>query len=83
METESKKLAIIYIMLILLRYGGRDEYLTQEQLARILEEERGIRLERKTVGRDIALLRDVFNELGYVTESCKSGTRVRKRRNTV
>ena len=83
METENKKLAIVYIMLILLRYGRRGEYLTQEKIARILEEERGIKLERKAVGRNIALLRGIFDELGYETESCKSGTRVRKRRDTV
>ncbi len=55
---EPKKLALIRILQILERHSDRSHPLTQEQIASHLEDDYGIVIERKAVGRNISLLRE-------------------------
>lgn len=58
---EAKKLLIIRIMQILERYSDANHPLTQEEIIKKLYEHYGIEAERKAVGRNIALLKDMFD----------------------
>ena len=55
---ENKKLALLRIYQILYKYSDCDHPLKQEDLIRLLDNEYGIPLERKAVGRNLALLKD-------------------------
>lgn len=67
---EPKKLALIRILDILKFYSDVDHPLTQEEIIDYLESDYGIVIERKTVGRNISLLK----EAGIDIESDKRGT---------
>ncbi len=67
---EKKKLALIRILQILEKNSDYDHPLKQSDIAAILEEEYGITLERKAVGRNIALLKDA----GFEIESRRAGS---------
>ena len=69
-ELEPKKLALIRILQIFERYSAFDHPLRQEDIGRYLEEDYGIVIERKAIGRNISLLR----EAGYDIESTRSGS---------
>ena len=67
---EPKKLALIRILQILQKYSDRDHPLKQEEIASRLDTEYGIVIERKAVGRNVALLKDA----GYEIESGRNGS---------
>ena len=58
MALEPKKLALLRIWQILKDYSDYDHPLTQEQLAEKLVNDYDIEIERKAIGRNIALLKD-------------------------
>ncbi|MEE3362813.1 MAG: transcriptional regulator [Anaerovoracaceae bacterium] len=72
---EPKKLALIRIWQILKEYSDYDHPLTQEDISRRLENDYGITIERKTIGRNISLLR----EAGADIESTRGGSYLRGR----
>lgn len=57
---EAKKLLIIRIMQILEYYSDVNHPLTQEDIIKKLYDDYGIEAERKAIGRNIALLQDMF-----------------------
>lgn len=57
---EAKKLLIVRIMQILEYYSDVNHPLTQEDIINKLYEDYGIEAERKAIGRNIALLQDMF-----------------------
>ena len=67
---EPKKLALLRIWQILKEYSDADHPLTQEDIARHLEKDYGIVIERKAIGRNISLLK----EAGIEIESQRSGS---------
>jgi predicted DNA-binding transcriptional regulator YafY len=69
-DFEPKKLALVRILQILQKYSDCDHLLTQEQIAERLQNEHGITLERKAVGRNISYLQ----EAGYDIISVKGGS---------
>ncbi len=66
---EPKKLALIRIWQILKDYSYDRHPLTQEHIANLLDQDYGIVLERKPIGRNISLLK----EAGAYIESQRSG----------
>ena len=69
-ELEPKKLALIRILQIFEKYSDFDHPLKQEDIARYLEEDFGIVIERKAIGRNISLLK----EAGYDIEQTRAGS---------
>lgn len=61
---ESKKLALLRIWQILLKHSDYDHPLTQEDIIKYLENDYGIEMERKAVGKNIADLRDAGIDIG-------------------
>lgn len=59
---ESKKLALLRILHILERYSDAQHPLTQEEIVRKLEEDYGIVVDRKLVGRQLSLLMEVYGD---------------------
>ncbi len=59
-SSEAKKLLIVRIMQILEYYSDVNHPLTQEDIIRKLYDDYGIEAERKAIGRNIALLQDMF-----------------------
>ena len=59
-STEAKKLLIVRIMQILEYYSDVNHPLTQEDIIRKLYDDYGIEAERKAIGRNIALLQEMF-----------------------
>ena len=57
-ETKAKKLLPVYILEVLKKYSDAEHVLTQEEIARKIEEEYGLKIERKAIGRNIKLLCD-------------------------
>ena len=57
---EAKKLLIIRILQILEYYSDVNHPLTQEEIIKKLYDNYGIEAERKAIGRNIALLQDMF-----------------------
>lgn len=57
---EAKKLLIVRIMQILEYYSDVNHPLTQEEIIKKLYDDYGIEAERKAIGRNIALLQDMF-----------------------
>ena len=55
---EAKKLALIRILQILLKYSDKDHPLMQEDIINYLYRDHDIELERKAVGKNIAYLKD-------------------------
>ena len=69
-ELEPKKLALIRILQIFEKYSDFDHPLKQEDIANYLEEDYGIVIERKAIGRNISLLK----EAGYDIEQTRVGS---------
>ena len=67
---EPKKLALIRIWQILKEYSDYDHPLTQDDIARHLENDYGIVIERKAISRNISLLK----EAGIDIESRRAGS---------
>ncbi|MCH5170490.1 MAG: WYL domain-containing protein [Oscillospiraceae bacterium] len=67
---EPKKLALIRILQIFQKYSDCNHHLKQEDIARHLDEDYGIVIERKAVSRNISLLR----EAGFEIESTRAGS---------
>lgn len=67
---EPKKLALIRIWQILQKYTDHDHPLTQDEIALHLENDYGIVIERKAIGRNISLLK----EAGIEIESTRAGS---------
>ena len=67
---ESKKLALIRILQILREYSDFDHPMTQDDIAKKLSNDYGIEIERKAIGRNIALLK----EAGFEIESGRGGS---------
>ncbi len=63
-SSEAKKLLIVRIMQVLERYSDVNHPLTQEEIIKKLEKDYGINAERKAIGRNIALLQEVFESEG-------------------
>ncbi len=68
---EPKKLALLRILQILYKHSDLNHPLTQEDIAKYLLNDYGIELERKAIGKNIALLRD---EAGFDIVSEKRGS---------
>ena len=66
---EPKKLALIRIWQILKEYSDYDHPLTQDDVARHLESDYGIVIERKAISRNISLLKEagIFIYRRYIT----------------
>ena len=69
-EFEPKKLALIRIWQIFKEHSDYDHPLTQEDIARRLENDYGIVIERKAISRNISLLK----EAGVEIESRRAGS---------
>lgn len=69
-SSEPKKLALLYILRILERETDAEHPLYQEEIAEILEREHRVILERKAIGRNLALLA----EAGYDIVSTPRGS---------
>ena len=67
---EPKKLALIRIIQIFQKYSDCDHPLKQEDIIRLLDEDYGIVIERKAVGRNISLLK----EADFKIESGRAGS---------
>ena len=72
---EPKKLALIRIWQILKEYSDYDHPLTQDDIARHLESDYGIVIERKAISRNISLLK----EAGAEIESGRTGSYLERR----
>lgn len=72
---EPKKLALLRILEILKEHSDFEHPLKQEDIAKYLEQEYGIVIERKAIGRNISLLR----EAGYEIESNRNGSYLSQR----
>lgn len=69
-DLEPKKLALIRILQILKKHSDYDHPLLQEDIAKLLESEYSITLERKAISRNLSLLK----EAGFEIESTKAGS---------
>lgn len=69
-SAENKKLALLRILQILWSESDENHPLLQEDIIRILDTEYGILVDRRTIGRNIALLKDA----GFEIESSKRGS---------
>lgn len=67
---EPKKLAIVRILQILQTESDEAHHLKQEDIIRHLNDDYGIAIERKAIGRSISMLK----EAGYDIESARSGS---------
>ena len=67
---EPKKLALLRILQIFKKYSDFDHPLKQEDIARLLDEDYGIVIERKAISRNVALLKDA----GFEIESSHAGS---------
>ena len=63
---EPKKLALIRIWQILERYSDCNHPLTQDDIAAHLRDDYGIVIERKAIGRNIALLKEAGFKEHYI-----------------
>ena len=72
---EPKKLALIRIWQILKEYSDCDHPLTQDDIARHLESDYGVVIERKAISRNISLLK----EAGAEIESVRAGSYLERR----
>ena len=61
---EPKKLALLRILQILEKYSDSEHPLTQKEIAKYLEDDYGITIERKAVSRNLTLLKDAGYEIG-------------------
>lgn len=72
---EPKKLALLRIMQIFQKYSDCNHVLKQEDIARHLDEDYGIVIERKAISRNISLLK----EAGFEIESKRNGSFLNER----
>ena len=72
---EPKKLALVRILHILEYYTDNEHPLKHEEIVRKLENDYGITVERKAIGRNISLLQEV----GYDIETTKKGSYLNSR----
>ena len=75
MSIEPKKLAILRILQILQKHSDFEHPLTQEDIIKYLDEEYGIEMERKAIGKNIADLK----EAGIDICSCRAGSYINSR----
>ncbi|MBP5308110.1 MAG: WYL domain-containing protein [Clostridia bacterium] len=68
--SETKKISLLAILRILKAESDVDHPLTHGDIIDILDRDYGVKIERKAVGRNIAIL----NEIGYETETTKKGS---------
>ena len=61
---EPKKLALLRIWQILLKHSDYEHPLTQEDIIKYLNDDYGIQMERKAVGKNISDLRDAGIDIG-------------------
>ena len=61
---EPKKLALLRVLEILETYSDSEHPLKQEDILNLLSKDFGIELERKTIGRNIALLKEAGQRVG-------------------
>ena len=61
MERESKKLVLLRVLHILEYYSDSEHPLTQEDIAKYLEQDYGIIVERKAIGRQLSLLKEAYD----------------------
>ncbi len=61
MEIESKKLALLRVLHILEYYSDVDHPMTQDDIVKYLEQDYGITVERKAVGRQLSLLKEAYD----------------------
>lgn len=73
--SESKKLALLYVLDILRRETDLDHPLRQEEIGRLLSSRYGITLERKAIGRNLALLREAGYDIPTVAGGSYLGDR--------
>lgn len=74
-SAESKKLAVLRILQILERRSDANHLLTQQDIINLLEKEHGIFVDRKTIGRNLALLK----ESGFDIIQTRSGSYLKTR----
>ena len=72
---EPKKLALIRILQILEKHSDSEHPIKHEKIVELLENEYGLTIERKAIGRNISLL----NEAGYEIETTKKGSYLAER----
>lgn len=72
---EPKKLALIRVLQILERHSDSEHPIKHEKIVELLENEYGLTIERKAIGRNISLL----NEAGYEIETTKKGSYLAER----
>ena len=72
---EPKKLALLRILQILQKYSDSSHPLKQEDIARYLDADYGIVIERKAISRNLSLLR----EAGFEIESNRAGSYLNER----
>ena len=65
---ESKRLALLRILQILERYSDCDHPLTQDEIAHHLSHDYGIEIERKAIGRNVALLQGAGFEIEFTNK---------------
>ena len=75
MSSEPKKLALLRIWQILLKHSDYNHPMTQEEIIQHLENDYGIEMERKAIGKNIADLRDA----GVDICSCRAGSYIESR----
>ena len=79
---ESKKLALLRILHILQKYSDEGHPLKQEDILKYLKKDYGIEVERKVVGRQVALLREAYNSLNspiVLVSAPRKGTYIEQR----
>lgn len=67
---ESKKISIIYVLKILIKYSDCEHYLTQQQILDYIYDEYNLMLERKSISNCI----DLLIEAGYDIKKTQKGT---------
>ena len=79
---ESKKLALLRILHILQKYSDDAHPLKQEDILKYLKRDYGIEVERKVVGRQLALLREAYASLNssiVLVSDPRKGTYIEQR----
>ncbi len=82
MEQESKKLVLLRVLHILEYYSDSEHPLTQDDIVKYLEQDYGIVVERKAVGRQLLLLKEAYdypNSPIVITSEKKRGTYIEQR----
>lgn len=78
----NKKLVLLRVLHILQKHSDMDHPLTQDEIVALLDKEYGIEVDRKCVGRQIALLHEAFDVLNSpitLISDRKKGTYIEQR----